>query len=367
MILVLKLIFWLLILLIFYVYFGYPLFLYFLSFFVGRGKIVKADIQPSVSLIILSTDDKNKIRQKVENCLLLEYPRDKLEIIVVSYDFSDKINEVVSNYYKRGVKLFYQVEKKNKNVILNNCILQTKGEIIVFTDDTSLLDKYSIRNLIRNFADNKVGLVFGEIRYSNVNTELIVKGENLFLKWQKLVFTLSGKIKILTSINEELFAIRKELFEEIKETNIPYYIVMPLLILKKKFKILYEPLAVVNKEININLKENFQCKINKIIQSLYSVKYLKDLVISFRFLVIIQLVSYNILLNLTGTFAIISFFLNFLILVKPIYIVLLFLQILFYSAGLLKISYIPFYFSFISLSSVVAIVHLIKNKTKNFF
>ncbi|MFH1825350.1 MAG: glycosyltransferase [Candidatus Firestonebacteria bacterium] len=364
MILILKVKFWLLIFLVLYIYIGYPLFLYFLSLF-SRKKLIKSDFEPSVSLIIFSSNDDKKLMQKIENCLLLEYPRNKLEIIVASCGTSENMSEVVSNYYKRGIKLFYQAEKKNENEILNNCILQTKGEIISFTDDNSVLDKYSLKNLVRNFADSKVGLVCGNLRY-NVNDNLFVQGENLFLKYKKLILNLSSKIKVLTLVNKELYAIRKSLFKEMKELNIPACIVLPLSVLKERFKTVYEPLAIVNKDVSFDFGENFKIELNRIMSELSSIKYLFDLIRSFRLLMFIQLLSYNILLNLAGVLFISIFIINFLILVKPLYVIMFLLQIIFYMAGLLRISYIPFYFSFINLVSLMAVVKMIFRKDKHY-
>lgn len=364
-----KIIFWFFVLVMVYAYFGYPLLLSFYSIFAGRKNTAKADIFPHVSLIILVSDIK-KLKEKIENCLLLEYPKDKIEIIVASFEISGPINNIVSNYYKKGIKLFYHVEKKTRNDVINQCVIESKGEIVVITDSESMIDKYGVKNLMRNFADESVGIATGEVRNTDRRDDFMVRGENLYIRYKKRIIGLAGRLRVLTIVNSELYAVRKQVYTEIKEGNAPDNIALPLSVLKKKLKVVYEPLAIVNKEINTHIRANYESKVNEIKNNLYSFKFLKKWIFSFRPIVLTQLLSYNVLVFGSGLLMALIFLMNVIVLVvmyyfvgmgypnveiKNLYWILLLFQLLFYSSLLIKVSHMMYYYTFMALASLTAV------------
>ena len=159
--------FWLLAALVLYVYLGYPLLLLILSKIRPTPPIQKADITPTVSLLIPAYNEKKVIAQKIENSLALDYPRDKLEIIVASDGSTDDTNEIVKTFAKRGVKLVVLSDKQGKSSAQNRAVAEARGDILLFTDSDVMLQPVALRQVIRNFADDQVGCVIGKITYIN--------------------------------------------------------------------------------------------------------------------------------------------------------------------------------------------------------
>ena len=143
-----EIIFLIFLILITYVYFGYPL----VTFFVGsfKNKKIKKDEanKPVVSLIIAAYNEELKIEEKLRNSLNLEYPKDKLEIIVFSDGSTDNTNEIVNNYSKHGIKLIELQSRKGKTAGQNIAVEQAKGEIIVFSDANAIYRKNAINNCV---------------------------------------------------------------------------------------------------------------------------------------------------------------------------------------------------------------------------
>src|SRR3972149_6140963 len=135
-----EILFWLFIFLIFYAYLGYPLLLGILAIFL-RKPVEKRDIIPSVSLLISAYNEEKAIKQKIDNTLSLDYPKKKLEIVVISDASTDKTNDIVLGYQDVDVKLFVQPERKGKTAGLNQAVPMATGEIIVFTDANTMLRK----------------------------------------------------------------------------------------------------------------------------------------------------------------------------------------------------------------------------------
>lgn len=173
-----------------YSYFGYPILLVILGWF--RSETVeKAEIISSVSLLITAYNEEKVIRQKIENSLALDYPLDKLEIIVASDGSTDKTNVIVAEYADRGVRLNHSVERKGKTAAQNDAVLKSSGEVIVFSDANAMYARDAIKKLVRNFDDKRVGCVCGELKYTNSSEGVAGKGENLYWKYEKFLSYLA--------------------------------------------------------------------------------------------------------------------------------------------------------------------------------
>jgi cellulose synthase/poly-beta-1,6-N-acetylglucosamine synthase-like glycosyltransferase len=153
--------FWIAFLTLAYHYLGYPLLLLVL----GLGKrqeLRRADITPSVSLIISAYNEEAVIRQKLDNALALDYPRDRLEIIVASDGSTDRTPDIARDY-AGAVTLYHYPQRRGKNVALNDAVPQARGDILVFTDANGMYQKDALRLLVQHFADPRVGCVCGEL------------------------------------------------------------------------------------------------------------------------------------------------------------------------------------------------------------
>jgi cellulose synthase/poly-beta-1,6-N-acetylglucosamine synthase-like glycosyltransferase len=144
--------------LIAYVYVGYPLMAFLLSNLFTR-PVRRSEIAPRVSVIIAARNEEQAIGAKIENTLALDYPEDKIEVVVASDCSTDRTNEIVAGYAQRGVILFKQTERHGKTVAQFRAVSASSGEILVFSDATTMYRPDALRKIIRNFADPEVGCV----------------------------------------------------------------------------------------------------------------------------------------------------------------------------------------------------------------
>jgi cellulose synthase/poly-beta-1,6-N-acetylglucosamine synthase-like glycosyltransferase len=186
----LELIFWLSAFFIFYTFIGYPLLTYFLFRFerlryfirfpedAGKvfinpeiaGKIILdqifliKDYKPTVSMIIAAYNEEKFIEKKIENCLELDYPSDKIEFLFVTDGSTDKTPDIVRKYSETysNIKLFHQSERQGKLKALNRVIPFANGEILIFSDANSYYNREAIKYLVRPFQFEKIGCVAGE-------------------------------------------------------------------------------------------------------------------------------------------------------------------------------------------------------------
>lgn len=194
-----------------YIFIGYPLVLALLSGLLAR-PVRRRDITPEISLIISAYNEQDVIREKLENTLALDYPREKLEVIVAS-EAADGTNAIVRQYADRGIVLHAYENREGKAATLFRTVPRARGEIVVFSDANALYHRDALRKLVRNFADPHVGCVSGRLTYVNPNGTAIGQGETTYWEFEFLLKgMLSRMMKLSGGVNGSIFAIRKSLY-----------------------------------------------------------------------------------------------------------------------------------------------------------
>ena len=253
--------------LILYVYIGYPFFLYLLSVVRKKGKIV-GEIEPFVTFIISAYNEERVIGRKIENTLALDYPKDKLEIIVVSDCSSDKTDDIVRSFRDKGVILLRLNERRGKTYGLNQAVAKATGEIIVFSDANAMYEPDAIRKLIRNFADESVGYVVGESRYAPKASS--VKEEDVYWRYEQSIKRRESDTGSIVGADGAIYAIRKELYEPLRDSDIND-VVNPLQIIAKGYRGVYEPEAVCWEKTAASYEGEFRRKIRIVNRSLMGI------------------------------------------------------------------------------------------------
>jgi len=357
-----------------YSYFGYPLALIILGFFRVK-KIKKAEITPPVTLFVSAYNEEKLIRKKLENSLNLDYPKDKLEIVVAS-ESDDKTNEIVKEYQNKGIKLFAYLGRGGKDYTVYRTVPKCSGEIIVFSDANAMYKKDAIRKLVRNFNDPKIGCVSGELRYTNPQKKSIGETEGLYWKYENFLKRQESKIQSLLGTNGSIFALRKELYSPLSEYRGGDFD-LPIKIAQQGYGIIWEPEAISQEEVSSTSKEEFKRKIRIISWTWKSALILlKDSFKRFQNLLVFQLVSHKILRWLIGFFLIFIFLSNIFLLDKFLYLLLFILQIVFYSLAIFgyfqdkkarrlnKLVNLVYYFCMVNLACLIGVTGGIFGKQK---
>src|SRR5215467_7999590 len=147
------------------IYAGYPALMFALRLMLRR-PVRRDDITPRVSVIIAAYNEERDIAAKLKNTLALDYPRERMEIIVASDCSTDRTDEIVRSFSAQGVILYRQPERFGKTVAQNRAVKASSGEILVFSDATTICESGAIRKIVRNFADPEVGCVAGQLIYA---------------------------------------------------------------------------------------------------------------------------------------------------------------------------------------------------------
>ncbi len=313
-----KIIFWASLFCVFYAYAGYMLVLILISFF-KKQKIKKDTLfYPHVSLIIAAYNEEKCIGKKIEESLALDYPKEKLEIIIASDASTDKTEEIIKSFEDRGIKLIRNPHRGGKTAVQNLAIEKAQGEILVFSDATTIFDKDTVSKLVGNFSDENVGCVGGE--------EIFLKAEKgisdeagFFWRYEKFLRRLESDFNTLIGVSGCVFAIRKKLYRKLPNNVIEDF-ALPLEVASKGLKCVCEPQARAYEEAAKNTKHELMRKARIVsggISVLVNMKYLlnpfKHPLLSF------QLISHKVLRWLAPIFMIILFISNVFLLQEYVY------------------------------------------------
>lgn len=201
---------------LFHAYLGYPLSLALLRLLRGdRSRHAQGDDLPSVSLVISAHNEDRVIRRKIENSLDLEYPRDRLTIIVASDGSTDGTEEIVREFQCRGVELCAFEGRRGKVDCLNLVVPGLRSELVVMSDANSIYERDSLKKLVRHFADRRVGCVCGRLRYVNPRDLPAGHGELLYWEYEDGIKRLESSLGSLLGANGAMYAYRRELFRPV--------------------------------------------------------------------------------------------------------------------------------------------------------
>ncbi|MGL6268345.1 MAG: glycosyltransferase, partial [Chitinophagaceae bacterium] len=177
--------FWILVFLVFYTYFGYGILIKVILFFSGKtktGEIEEKAELPRLALIIAAYNEEVIIIEKLGNTLALDYPLDKLTIILITDGSTDKTAEIVAGY--PAVLHLHSPERKGKVAAVNRAVDHAGDvEILVFSDANTILNKEALKRLVVYYKDPRVGGVSGEKKVEQMPGSK-VKGENLYWRYE---------------------------------------------------------------------------------------------------------------------------------------------------------------------------------------
>jgi len=209
-----KFLFFLSFFLILYVYLGYPL-LMFLAARTCRRKVGKKDIQPPVTVIITACNEEKDIAAKLENTLLLDYPEERLEIIVGSDGSVDGTNSIVRTFEQSGVKLIAFEKNRGKTLTQNDCVKEARNNLIVFMDAASICEKDALKKIAACFADARVGAVAGRIVYKTANESLVTESQGIYWQYEQALKRAESALGMLVGVDGPLYVVRKELYRDL--------------------------------------------------------------------------------------------------------------------------------------------------------
>ncbi len=368
-----KFLFWISFILVFFIYLGYPLILAVLVLIYKKPHDFDDNFKPKVTLLIPAYNEENVIEEKLKNSLKLDYPKDKLEIIVLIDESTDKTEEIVKRYADKGIKYWVQKPRKGKMSALNYMAPKAEGEIIIFSDANSMYCPDALKKMIRHFSDNRIGLVCGELKLLKTDT-LIGLGEGFYWSYEKFIKERESKLHQLLVVNGSIYAIKKELFSSVNPALADDF-VLPMRIAKAGFGLLYEHEAINEENTSETSDDEFKRKVRIVSQGIRASFSILGAIFTSPFLRIFEFLFHKFLRWFVFFFTSIIFIANILLLGTLTYNIIFIMQILFYFFALIgyilqknkkniKVFFVPFYFFLVNFASFCGFLSFLFGKAK---
>lgn len=376
----LKTIFFIVGFLIFWPMLGYSIFLITINKLFkikDRPKVIQT---PKVSIIVSAHNEEKVIEKKLDNLMELNYPTEKIEIVIANDNSTDDTKKIVESYIngkgKFPIRIYNVENRKGKTNAQNEAVKTCESDILVFTDANSMLDKESVRELVSSFYDDSIMYVSGDLIYTNSDDNSTSEAENTYWNLDKKIRNIESNLSSITAGNGALYAIRSDLYVDIPlihshDSKIPKVAVLA------GYKAIANNQAKVYEKAGENDADEYKRKVrmNRVI--------VEHILESFQFINIfkhkmftIQLFSHRTLRYLLAVNHLLLYFLNFLIIKRrtsTIYKFLFTLQSIFYVfAGIgrfikLKQFALPYYYCLTLLAQLHGIYNFITGKRKPFW
>ncbi|MEX1026672.1 MAG: glycosyltransferase family 2 protein, partial [Candidatus Paceibacterota bacterium] len=328
---------------------------------------------PSVTLIIVAHNEEDSIGSKIENILSLDYPVDRLQVIVVSDGSSDRTCEIVSRYLDRGIK-FLALPRLGKASGLNAAAERADGEILVFSDANSMFAPDALHQLVVPFADEKVGGVAGDQRYrQSISDSGGEGGECAYWNFDRLLKRWESQAGHVISATGAIYAIRRHLFQPVPDGVTDDFVTSTRVILQGH-RLVFADRAVAYEPPASSSGIEFGRKVRVMTRGLRGVLTVRQLLNPIRFgFYSVQLFSHKVLRRLMAVPLIILFVCSGLLVTDGVgYAIFFGFQSTFYLAavcgivagsreiGRWKVFRFPAYFCMVNAAALVALVNTIR-------
>lgn len=354
-----------------YVYLGYPLLVWTLQAVFGSPPR-KGPIEPSVSLLVAAYNEAGVIGEKIKNSLALDYPAEKLEIVVASDGSKDATAEIVRSFVaaegEGRVRLLDFDVNRGKTTVLNEAVPKLRGEIVALSDASSMLAADSIRTLVQHFSDPRIGAVSGVYRLLKKDQANLGSQEDLYWKYETFLKVQEAKVGAFTGAHGSLYAIRRELYPFPSANTINDDFTIPIRILERGHRVAYEPAAVAYEEAHE--MEGFSRRVRIMAGNIEQLREIKGLLWPPRPLVAFCLLSHKTGRLLVPLFLLLTLATNIALRDQFPYGWLLLGQVLFYGLALLgsrfklrpKVLRLPYYFCMINSALFAWVYHALRHR-----
>jgi glycosyltransferase involved in cell wall biosynthesis len=367
-----QIVFWIAFAALIYVYAGYPFALTVVSLLFRRRR-PESGHTPSISMLIAAYNEEAGILKKLEQTVALDYPADKLEIMVLSDGSTDQTDAMVESFRDSRVCLLRVKDRKGKTNAQNEGVKSANGEILVFSDATTVYHPRALQYLACNYADPKVGAVSGRYQYFDpLGNSPTGMGTMAFWNYENLIKMAQSRIRTISGCCGCIYSVRRDLYTALSPDVISD-LVQPLHVIRQDHVVVFEDRALAYEETTKSSSDEFSMRVRVVTRGIHGLLSVPKLLQPWRYpWVAFQLWSHKILRWLVPFFLVMLLGANVFLWESPAYRYFLFAQAGFYLMALLslvipihrrwRVFGIPLYFCVLNTAALVSVIEVLRGK-----
>jgi cellulose synthase/poly-beta-1,6-N-acetylglucosamine synthase-like glycosyltransferase len=254
--LALEIVFWISLAALVWTHIGYPLAIAAWAR-LRPWQVAEGPILPSVSLIVPAHNEEQVIGDKLDNILALDYPRELLELVVTSDASSDRTHQIVAGYAGRGVRLI-ECPRGGKVAAQDRAVAETTGDLVAFGDANVLWEPDALRELVKPFADPRVGMACGYVRL--VNPTGGTNQEGVYWRYEMWLRAHESRVHSITGSNGAIYAARREAYRDV-DPRFGHDLSFPYLMVQNGYRAVYHPAARAVENMTVDIEDEFRRKV----------------------------------------------------------------------------------------------------------
>ena len=360
-----------------YVYVGYPLLLFLVSR-VWTRRVAKAPVTPTVTMVIAAYNEEQAIAGKLDNSLALDYPADRLDIMVTSDGSTDGTNRIVREYEARhpGRVTLLDLPRAGKTAGQNRAAEVARGEILVFSDATTIYDSGAVKAMVANYADPLVGSVGGDVRYVRAGEEATGKGRQMYWNYEASIRRWESQIFTVIGATGCIYSLRRSLYTHLDPAAISDFVQPARALLQGYRSVVEDEATCYEVAESKQMGEELRRRARVVHRGIRGVGYMAEVLNPFRHpFLCFQIVSHRLLRWAIPFLLIAAFLANAFLLDRSFYQLTFALQLAFYGGALAALAldrwhirprglFIPLYFCLVNLAPLIAVWTLLKGEKK---
>lgn len=249
-----------------FAYIGYPVSLVLVAPFLKKNLHRKARITPYVTFIVTAYNEEKRIREKIDNTLNLQYPRDKFQILFASDGSTDATNDIIKEYESKGIALLAMPARNGKEHTQREAVQQSTGEILVFSDVSTLIPPDALHEMVDNFADPFIGCVSSKDEVIT-DGEQGAQGENLYVRYEMYIREIESRVSTVVGLSGSFFAARRDVCSDLPP-NMDSDFHTLLSSIRKGMRGIVDPKAIGCYKLVPNVQQEFGRKVRTVLRGI---------------------------------------------------------------------------------------------------
>ena len=282
--LVAKLVFWTCAVLTLHTYVLYPLVLFGayaiaqvrrdMRYLVGRRSrrrsALRAEELPPVSVVVPAHNEEARLPDKMANLRALDYPAERLEVVFVSDGSTDGTNAILHGLDDPRTQVLVLPERHGKTSAVNEGVERARHDILIFCDAATLLDRDAVKNLVRHFSDDSVGVVCGALRFeSNAESQ---RTEGAYWKYESMLRLMEARLGATLTASGAIYALRRKCFRRLRADDIIDDFVIPMNARSLGYQVVYDPEATATDFAASSVKGEFARRVRIAVGSFFALR-----------------------------------------------------------------------------------------------
>jgi cellulose synthase/poly-beta-1,6-N-acetylglucosamine synthase-like glycosyltransferase len=326
-----------------------------------------------LSVLIAAHNEDLGIEKKLIETIALDYPPEQLEVLVLSDGSIDRTDEIVTSFPDPRVRLVRVEPRRGKTNAQNLGVREARGDLLVFSDATTIYHNQALRKLAANYGDPRVGAVSGRYQYfdaaGNSPTGL---GSVAFWNYENLIKQAQSRLSTISGCCGCIYSVRRDLYTDLNP-DIISDLVQPLWVIQKGFKVIFEADALAYEETTQSTGEEFSMRVRVVTRGMRGLLSVPDLFKPWKHpWISFQLVSHKVLRWLVPVFLLVAVLANVALISRPFFAFTLGVQALFYLLALFaryvpihrtwKVLGVPLFFCTLNAAALVSLFKLLRGQ-----